>query len=123
MNFVVIGAGSIGERHIRAFSQEPGVRISIVEPNADRAAGVASRYNCAAWYGCLEQAPIHDFDAALIATPADSHVPLGMICARAGLALFIEKPIAVDPGDAAQLVEFCGRHSVAVSVGYVLRYH
>ncbi len=122
MNLVVIGAGSIGERHVRVFSQEPGVQISIVEPRTERAREVASRYNCA-WYECLEQAPIRDFDAALIATPADSHVSLGMGCAVFGLALLIEKPIAVDPDDAGQLVEFCDCKGIAVSVGYVLRYH
>src|SRR4029079_17867355 len=39
---------------IRVFSDDAGVQISTVEPSADRASEVASRYNCAALYLCLE---------------------------------------------------------------------
>jgi predicted dehydrogenase len=123
MKLLVIGAGSIGERHVRVFGQLPGIEIAIVEPRADRAEEVAAKYGCLAWYTRFDEVALSQFDAALITSPADSHVSLGLRCAGAGLPLLIEKPIAVNPDEVPPLLELCERKGLTLSVAYVLRCH
>ncbi len=120
---LVVGAGSIGERHVRAFARLGGVEISIVEPRPERLREVAERNACAAAFASVDEVPIEDYDAAVIATPANSHMGLGLRCAARGLHLLVEKPIAVEAAEARDLIEGCRRDNVTLAVGYTLRAH
>lgn len=122
MKVVVVGAGSIGERHIRAFSRLDGISVSVVEPRAERAQQIAARYGCEGWYTSLEQVPIESFDAAVIATPANSHIPMGIACASRGLHLLIEKPLAANLERVSELIALSESNGLAAAVGYTLRF-
>jgi predicted dehydrogenase len=120
---IVIGAGSIGERHIRAFSRIEGVSVSFVEPKEVRAREIADRYECAKWFTDFDAVPLESFDAAVIATPADSHVSIGILSAQAGLHLLIEKPLSVNVADIDRLIALSEQKKLTASVGYTLRFH
>ena len=47
---LVIGAGSIGERHVRCFLATERARVSFAEVNAELRATIAARYATAAAY-------------------------------------------------------------------------
>ena len=123
IRLLVVGAGSIGERHIRAFAKFPGIRISVVESREERRREVAGRNPRAAFFRSLDDVSIEGHDAALIATPADSHVPIGLRCAAGSLHLLVEKPIAVEEAQARMLVEDCRARGLTLAVGYTLRAH
>lgn len=123
MRVIVIGAGSIGERHIRAFRHIEGVSVSLVEPKEVRAREIADRYGCANSFIDLSAVPFDRFDAAVIATPADSHVSIGVLCAQAGLHLLIEKPLSANLAGIDRLIALCEEKKLTASVGYTLRFH
>ena len=123
MNILVVGAGSIGERHTRAFRQIEGVQVAIVDVRVDRAQEVAERYGCLGWYADLAAAPLQEFDGAVIATSANLHIPLGRQCAEAGLHLLMEKPLATGLAGAGELIELCRQKGLVLAVGYTLRFH
>jgi predicted dehydrogenase len=120
---IVIGAGSIGERHVRAFRSIEGVALSVVESQKDRARQIADRYECTDWFTELDAVPFERFDAAVIATPADSHVSIGSRCAQAGLHLLIEKPLSASRAGIDRLVALCEEKQLTAAVGYTLRFH
>lgn len=119
---LIIGAGSIGARHTRAF-RELGGSVTLVDERADRAREIAARYGCSSWYGTLEHVPLDQFDAAVIATPADTHIPIARACANAGLHLLVEKPLATALSGTADLIEECHQKNLTLAVAYVLRFH
>ena len=119
---LIIGAGSIGERHARAFRQM-GVPVALVDPRLDHAREVAARCGCFSCYASLQEAPLTQFGSAVIATPADTHVPIALGCANAGLHLLVEKPLSTALSGTDELIEKCRQKNLTLAVAYVLRFH
>jgi predicted dehydrogenase len=120
---LIIGAGSIGERHVRAFRDIEGVEVSVVDSREPRAQRIAGQYRCTEWFTDLATVPLSRFSAAVIATPADSHIPIANLCAAAGLHLLIEKPLAIRLDGLENLMATCEAKNLVAAVGYVLRFH
>jgi len=118
---LIVGTGSIGERHLRCFQSQPGVEVAACEPNEDLGKAVAARYNCR-WFGSVEAA-LEDgsFDAAVICTPAHTHIPISVQCVERGLHLLIEKPLAVSVDGVEALQNLVCERGVVVRIAYVHR--
>ena len=93
VRFGLLGAGRIGKVHARAIAGNPDARFVAVADALPRAAK-----EIAAAYGA-EVRPIEeiarakDIDAVVICTPTDTHADLIEKFARAGKAVFCEKPV------------------------------
>jgi predicted dehydrogenase len=61
-------------------------------------------------------------EAVFIATPAYLHVEQAMIAAKAGKAIFVEKPLGHDRQACIELVEYCEANHVPHGHGFSLRY-
>jgi len=119
---LIVGAGSIGERHARTL-REMGASVTLIDERADRARQIAAQYGCSAWYASLQEAPLDQFEAAVIATPADTHMAIAHACAKAGLHLLVEKPLATALPGTAELIMECHQKNLTLAVAYVLRFH
>ncbi|MCA9419079.1 MAG: Gfo/Idh/MocA family oxidoreductase, partial [Candidatus Omnitrophica bacterium] len=73
---LIIGTGSIGERHTRCFLATGRVQVSICEPNDTLRERIARDYTVEAAFPDLDSALEKDWDAALVATPAHTHIPI-----------------------------------------------
>lgn len=120
---LIIGAGSIGERHVRAFRDIEGIEVSVADSREQRAQQIARQFGCTEWFTDLATVPLSRFSAAVIATPTDSHIPIANFCAAAGLHLLIEKPLAIRLDGLENLMATCEAKNLAAAVGYVLRFH
>ncbi len=118
---LVVGVGSIGERHVRCF-KSAGAEVSICEPNRELRDRVAARYD-ARVYDSLGAAIPAGLDAAVIAAPAQLHIPLALPLARAGVHLLIEKPLAVDLSLVGELEQAVAAKRIVAAVAYVYRAH
>ncbi len=123
MRVVVIGAGSIGERHIRCFLATGRAEVSFVEVRSDLRAVIATRYPPAKPLESFDVALAGGFDAAVIATPAPLHIPQALAFVRAGASVLIEKPLAVSEDGVEELAEQASRRGRTVAVAYVYRSH
>ncbi|WP_147131416.1 Gfo/Idh/MocA family protein [Stackebrandtia albiflava] len=63
-----------------------------------------------------------DLDAVLILTPDDTHVTLGGQALSAGVATFMEKPLATRIEDCDTLLELARRHRTRLYVGHNMRH-
>jgi predicted dehydrogenase len=63
-----------------------------------------------------------EIEAVFIATPASLHVPQAMIAARAGKAIFCEKPLGPRRDECLALVEYCEQHGIPHGHGFSARY-
>jgi predicted dehydrogenase len=119
---VVVGTGSIGERHVRCFLAT-GAQVSFVEINPELRREIASRYPTATPFASLEEAVSAGIDAAVVATPAPLHVPQSTWLAERGVHLLIEKPLGIGTNGVETLQRTACDNGVVVAVGYVYRSH
>ena len=103
VRFGLLGAGRIGKVHGRAVASNPQARLVAVADALPAAAGeIAAAYG-AETRSIDEIEKAKDIDAVVVCTPTDTHADLIERFARAGKAIFCEKPIDLD----VQRVEKC----------------
>lgn len=119
---VIVGVGSIGERHLRCFGLTGRVRAGFVEVNPTLRQAVAERYGLASGaYDSLDAALAAGFDMGVICTPAHLHLPMAQKMLDAGLHLLIEKPLSTSIDGVEPVRRAIARAGRTVGIAYVLR--
>ena len=119
----VIGAGVIGRKHIETVQRSPYFLLAgIAEPAQEgkryaQELGVAWSADAADLLDALKP------DAAIIATPNETHRALALACIERGIPAILEKPVAGCLEDAAAIVEASERSRVPMLVGHHRRYN
>ena len=93
LKFGLLGAGRIGKVHAKAVSGNAGARlVAVADAMAPAAQAIADQYGCEV--RTVEAIlAAKDIDAVVICTPTDTHADLIEAFAKAGKAVFCEKPI------------------------------
>ncbi|WP_029029187.1 inositol 2-dehydrogenase [Salinarimonas rosea] len=93
IRFGLLGAGRIGKVHGAAVAAVEGARlVAVADPVADAADALVRKHGGEVrTIEAIEAAD--DIDAVIVATPTDTHADLIGRFARAGKAIFCEKPI------------------------------
>ena len=89
----LLGAGRIGKVHAKAISANAGARlVAVADAFPAAATALADHYGCEV-RSIAAILAAKDIDAVVICTPTDTHAELIEKFARAGKAIFCEKPI------------------------------
>lgn len=121
---LVVGVGSIGERHVRCYLTTQKTQVSICEPNPTLREKIASTYDVASAYDNLDEALKQSWDTIVIATPAQLHVVMARQAIKAGVKfVLIEKPLAVTSEGVSELQAQAKAAKAVVAVAYVTRAH
>lgn len=120
---LVVGVGSIGERHLRCFLATGRAEMSLVEIDPVLRQEIALRYGVSVQHGDLSSALASRPDVAVVATPAPLHVALAIEIAEAGVHVLIEKPLATSTEGVARLQKVVDDRKVSAGVAYVYRSH
>ncbi len=123
LRLLVVGVGSIGERHVRCFLATGRVQVSVCDTNPVLLKRIAAQYPVDCCFDTLDEALRHAFDAVVIATPAHLHIPMADQAVRSGCHLLIEKPLSVDLAGIEALQSFVAEQQRLVMVAYVMRSH
>lgn len=93
LRFAQFGAGRIGAIHAANLAAMPQTQLrTVVDVNADAARTLGARHG--AKVGSVAEAlGDPDIDAVIIASSTDTHADLAIAAAKAGKAIFCEKPI------------------------------
>lgn len=118
---LIVGAGSIGERHIRCFLATGRARVSFVEVNPKLRAAIVAKHAGSTAYASLDEAIVQKPDAAVIATPAPLHIPLATQLVERAVHVLIEKPLSLSMQGVVALVEMASSNRITAAVAYVLR--
>ena len=100
---LVIGGGSIGERHARCFLATGRARVAVCESRAARLAELSAAYPLAAAFPEWETAPIEEYSVVVVATPAPLHEAMAARALAAGCHVLVEKPLTLDVPAAERL--------------------
>jgi predicted dehydrogenase len=118
MRVGVVGLGVMGLRHATALSSMAGLAY----------AGAADHGAPREALGRPVVASLADLlalglDACVVATPTPDHAATALALAGAGIPTLVEKPLAMDPGECAQVADAFTRAGVPAAVGHVERFH
>lgn len=135
MKILMIGLGSIGQRHLRNIKRVLGEEAEIL---AYRVRGLQRTFSDTMQirdnvsldeefhirtFGDLDEALKAKPEVAFITNPTNMHIPCAIACAKAGCHLFLEKPISDDMKGIDELKEVIKEKQIKVFVGYQNRYH
>lgn len=120
---LIIGVGSIGERHLRCFQATGRARLAIVEVNEPLRQRIAERYGVPDAFATLEAGLAFTPTAAVVCTPAHLHVEQATRLAQAGCHLLIEKPLSTSFDGIARLRAQVRERGLIAAVAYVYRCH
>ncbi len=122
-NILVIGGGSIGERHLRCFLKSGRAKVSLCELRAEIRERIERDYDVAGTFDSLDEALSNSFDAAVICTPAHLHIGMAQQLAEKGLSLLIEKPLSISTTGVEELIETVNGNNLSASIAYVSHAH
>jgi predicted dehydrogenase len=113
----VVGAGMIGRRHIATAIASPDAELVGVADTLPADDPAVASLPCPYFRSHRDLLAQAKPDAVVIATPNRLHVPMGIDCARAGVHMIVEKPIADTIDDACALLREAKRANVVLLVG------
>ena len=117
VRFALVGPGKVAELHAAALARIPGARLAAVAGrDPARTAAFARRFGARADTGLAETIARGDVDAVVLCTPHPHHADQAVEAAAAGLAIIVEKPLALDPGDADRVIAAARASGVLLSV-------
>ncbi|MBP8260256.1 MAG: Gfo/Idh/MocA family oxidoreductase [Verrucomicrobia bacterium] len=122
-SILIVGVGSIGERHLRCFGATSRADLSLCEIQPGLRETVAGRYKVQGAFARLQDALEAKPEAVVICAPAHTHVPLAIEAARSGAHLLIEKPLSAGHEGIDQLQDEIARRGLTAAVAYVYRAH
>jgi predicted dehydrogenase len=121
MKVGVIGAGAWGINLVSTF-HELGVLGGVADPDAGHRERVRERAPEVELYEGADELIEAGYDAVAIATPAGTHFAIAKKAIDAGMDVFVEKPMTLDPGEARKLHELALREDRILMVGHLLLY-
>jgi predicted dehydrogenase len=120
---LVVGVGSIGERHVRCFAATGRASVSVCEVDADRRRAVAGRYAVTEAFADLGAALASGPGVVVVCTPAHLHIPAALAAVRAGAGVLIEKPLSTGLDGVDELRREVEARRAVAGVAYVYRAH
>jgi predicted dehydrogenase len=121
-HILVIGCGSIGERHVRTLLATQRTEVTACDNRPLIREQMAQRYGVATvadWTAALHEAAI---TGVVIATPAPHHVPMATRWLEAGRNVLLEKPLALALPGVDELIALRDRSGRFAAVAYVLHF-
>lgn len=117
---LIIGCGSIGERHLRCFQKTGRAVVAACDSNAALLQRMSETY-AVETFDDATKAIAQGWDAVVVCVPAHLHVRISLAALRAGSAVFVEKPLAVQLDGVDELISAASASGCYNAVAYV--YH
>jgi predicted dehydrogenase len=124
LRMAVVGCGYWGPNLVRTFAELPDVRVeAVVDRDPTRLAAIRSRHpHIKRFLEDHNQLTELGLDAAVVATPAETHYDVVKQCLEHDLDVFVEKPLATTSPQAEELVELARARGRILMVGHIGAY-
>ena len=118
---LIIGCGSIGERHLHNIKKIGIKDIGILDTNKTRVDSLSKKYSVKKFYD-LDNALSFKPDFSIICTLPESHIPIANSCINSGSHVFVEKPLSSNLKNVIPMLKKAKTKKLKVAVGYNLRF-
>jgi len=136
MNFLVIGLGSAGQRHLRVLNRFFGRNANIYVYRGNHKRGLISddlsnenfSINPVEYYDAIEINTITEitnkiWELVIIATPPNSHYYYVEKIITFSKRILIEKPLTINTNEAIKIIKLSEINNIPVLVGYQMAFH
>jgi predicted dehydrogenase len=117
---LIIGCGSIGERHLRCFQKTGRAHVTACDANPALLATLATTYGVRTHQDWRAALAAQKFDAVVICTPAHLHVAMATEILQGGRHVLIEKPLSQSLAGVKELQRVHAASGKKAAVAYVL---
>ncbi|BAI60967.1 putative oxidoreductase [Methanocella paludicola SANAE] len=123
MRVGVIGAGAMGQNHIRMYSQMPNVElVGISDIDNNRVNKLSKQFNTMGFTE-YEELLKQDLDAVSIVVPTLLHKKVALAAINANTNLLVEKPISDTIENARTIVSAAQKENLTLMVGHIERFN
>ena len=120
LRILVIGAGSIGQRHISNLVKIiPRRSINVYDTEKSKMDFVSKKFKILS----LSRLTFDNYDCLLVCTPTSTHAKLAIDGLKHGCHAFIEKPLSSNTKAVASLKKLAKKKNLFVFVGYNFRFN
>ena len=120
LKILVIGAGSIGQRHISNLVKIiPRKSINVYDTEKSKMDFVSKKFKISS----LSRLTFDNYDCLLVCTPTSTHVQLAIDGLKHGCHIFIEKPLSSNTKGVASLKKLAKKKNLLVFIGYNFRFN
>lgn len=123
IGIAVVGAGVIGRTHVDTLARVSGMRLSALTDPSPAAAGIAEAAGVPFLPDVAALISSGLAQAAIVATPNETHLPVTEALLRAGLPVLLEKPVAESLESALKLIAVADETRLPVLVGHHRRHN
>ncbi|MEK9610182.1 MAG: Gfo/Idh/MocA family oxidoreductase [Alphaproteobacteria bacterium] len=119
----LIGAGSIGVRHMKAMEEVPEITLVAIADPSPAAVRIGAAQNIPIYPDAGAMLAQGGLDAVIIATPTERHHQDMMMALEARQTVLVEKPITATLAEADEVTRFAEQQGCHVLVGHQRRYY
>lgn len=113
----VVGAGAFGRIHARKYAEDARVHfVGVFDPDDERAEQLADTHGAES-FASLD-AMLGAIDVLTVASPPSLHAGAALSALKAGKHVLIEKPLATDAIDGAELVRVAAQKNLMLACGH-----
>jgi len=124
IGFGIIGCGMIAKFHARAIGEIRGAKlVACHNRTIEKASAFASEFGGDAYDNLEEMLARKDIDVVTICTPSGAHLEPGVLAAKAGKHVLVEKPLEVTLKRCDALLAACKAAGVRVGTIFPSRFH
>jgi myo-inositol 2-dehydrogenase / D-chiro-inositol 1-dehydrogenase len=121
LKIALLGCGRIGKMHAATIARSPSATLAVAyDPVSEASSQVGAQFGCSVASSAEEA--IAAADAVLIATSTPTHADLIEAAAKAGKAVFCEKPIDLSLERVAKCRKAIAGHPGIVQIGFNRRF-
>ena len=125
MRYGIVGAGMMGQEHIRNIALLDDAEVVAVADPHDGQRAVACDLagpQCRGYAGHAELLAAASCDVLVVATPNDTHHPVLLDVLVSDLPVLVEKPLCINPQQCQEVVKLADTRAAPVWVGMEYRY-
>jgi predicted dehydrogenase len=125
LNVGIVGLGYWGPNLMRNLSRIQGIRLKYAcDLDEDKRARLSGQYPETRFTGDFEELLTDSaLNAVVVAAPVPAHAPLARQALQSDKDVFVEKPLALSPAAAEDLVKLAAENDRVLMVGHLLEYH
>ena len=120
-DILIVGCGSIGERHLRCFQSTGRTQVAVCDANAELLKRVTGQYRVAGFSSLDAALDARRYTGIVICTPAQTHLDIARAGLRHGAGLLIEKPLGTGLEKVPAVQAEIARAGKFIGIAYV--YH
>ncbi|MDI1334902.1 MAG: Gfo/Idh/MocA family oxidoreductase [Lacunisphaera sp.] len=117
---LIIGCGSIGERHLRCFQNTGRSKLTACDTSAGLLEEMARKYKVPTSSNWAKAVASEEFDTVVVCTPAHLHIQMALLALQSGKHVLIEKPLSHTLQGIPELLQARDALGRQAAVAYVL---